>query len=279
VVMPLPAPTMCSLQLVSDLVAERQNGVNAAFFAGIAAEWRVRVQAYVDACGCPSLVQPWPAIVPKKKSFLNLYGAPADGSVQGAMLQTLRKHDLTLCPACGEAGRPNTLDHYLPKRKYPHFCVTPLNLFPMCDACQAEKHEKTGDAHDPRFFLHPYFDVFIAEQVLAVTIYPPFDAPTFDLKPRLGLAADQTMLVASHIRELAIPQRYAHFFRGQHRRLLRLVQKMRVSDQDVAETLETFRSGVERPSSNSWEYIFYTAVLETPELVTYLKEGALPAYT
>jgi hypothetical protein len=279
VVMPLPAPTICSLKLVDDLVAERQNGINADFFAGIAADWRVRVQAYADARGSPALVQTWPEIAHKKGSFLNLYVSPAEGSSQGGMLQALRKHGLILCPACGEAGKPNTLDHYLPKGKYPHFCVTPLNLFPMCDACQAQKLEKTGDANDARFFLHPYFDVFIAEQVIAITIHPPFDAPTFDLLPASGLTPDQTKLVARHVRELAITQRYAHFFRGQHRRLLRLVQRMRVSGQDVVDTLETFRSGVEYPSKNGWEHVFYTAVLGTPDFVTYLREGQLPAYT
>src|SRR3546814_3004594 len=58
----------------------------------------------------------------------------------------LHVHELNHCPACGEPGTPNTLDHYLPKGRYPHFCVTPLNLFPMCDACQQAKGEKTGDA-------------------------------------------------------------------------------------------------------------------------------------
>ena len=277
--MPLPVPTICSLQLVDDLIAERQNGVNADFFSSIAADWRDRVQAYIDACGSPSVVQTWPDIAHRRASLLNLYLSPAEGSVQGDVLRSLRKHDLIICPACGEAGKPNTLDHYLPKRKYPHFCVTPINLFPMCDACQAEKLEKTGDNNDPRFFLHPYFDVFIAEQVIAVKIYPPFDAPTFDLSPASGLTPFQTSLVARHVQELALAQRYAHFFREQHRRLLRLVQQMRVSEQNVVETLETFRSYFEHPSKNSWEHVFYAAVLATPDFVTYLKEDALPAYT
>lgn len=278
-VMPLPAPVTCSLKLVDDVVAERQNGVNAAFFAGIAAEWRDRVQDFIDACGSPAVVQTWPAIDQKKVSFLNLYASPAEGSCQGAMLQALRRHDLTLCPACGEPGRPNTLDHYLPKGRYPHFCVTPLNLFPMCDACQAEKLEKTGDANGERFFLHPYFDVFVAQQVIAITIQPPFDAPTFDLLPVAGLTPEEARLVASHVRELAITQRYAHFFRGQHRRLLRLVERMRASGQDVAETIETFRLNYEHPTRNAWEYVFYAAVLENPDFVQYLREGQLPTFT
>lgn len=276
--MRLPVPAIDALQLVDDIVAERQNGVNAGFFSGIAADWRARVQAYIDASGSPAQVPTWVDIAHKRGSFLNLYISPKGGSSQGVVLETLRDHDLSICPACGEPGRPNTLDHYLPKGKYPQFCVTPHNLFPMCDACQAEKKEKTGDANDARFFLHPYFDVFIAESVLALAIHPPFDAPTFDLCAVSNLQPDQARLVMRHVRELAIAQRYAHFFREQHRRLLRLVQKMRVSGQDVSGTLETFRGGVEHPSKNSWEHIFYAAVLASPDFMNYLREEELPPY-
>ncbi|WP_157043141.1 hypothetical protein [Rhodopseudomonas palustris] len=172
--MPLPVPAACSLQLVDDLVAERQSGKNKLFFNGIAAEWRRRVQTYLDERGSPATVPTWPLIGPDKKKFLNLYASPADGTAQKNVLAALRDHTLTICPACGEAGRPNTLDHYLPKDVYPHFCVTPHNLFPMCDACQIEKGSKTGDVADPRFFLHPYYDIFIGQQVLGLSIHAPY---------------------------------------------------------------------------------------------------------
>lgn len=275
-VMHLPPPTACSLQLVDDIVAERQNGRNADFFTSISADWRVRVQQYLDAKGAPDTVECWPEVKDMKGSFLNLYSSPADGSVQGAILEQLRAHNLVLCPACGEAGRPNTLDHYLPKGKYPHFCVTPHNLFPMCDACQKEKLDKTGDITDPRFFVHPYFDVFVAEQVITLTIEPPFDVPTFALAPRHGLTAEQTRLISAHMRELAIPQRYGHFFRGQHRRLIRLVELMRTSGQDVSANLVAFRDSFADPSQNSWEHVFYSSVLSNDALAEYLQNGILP---
>lgn len=134
-----PTATAFALQLVDDVVAERQSGKNAAYFAGIAGEWRDRVNAYIDAGGSPAILPTWPVANARTKSFLNLYLAPKKGAAQQAVLDALRDHNLTACPACGEAGRPNTLDHYLPKGEYPHFCITPHNLFPMCDACQKEK--------------------------------------------------------------------------------------------------------------------------------------------
>lgn len=214
----------------------------------------------------------------KKGSFLNLYISPTEGSVQGSMLATLRDHDLSICPACGEAGAPNTLDHYLPKGKYPHFCVTPYNLFPMCDACQTNKKEKTGDAANPRFFLHPYFDVFLANQVLQLSINAPFATPTFDLEPVAGLTPEETSLVRRHVEELGIVSRYARFFRNEYQRLLRTSHKLRAADLDVAGNLTVFRDTAATPTPNAWQHIFYAAVLANAALVDYITNGELPPY-
>ncbi|MBU1222965.1 MAG: hypothetical protein KKA22_07385 [Gammaproteobacteria bacterium] len=271
-------PAVDSLQLVTDVVAERANGVNAGFFNGIEQEWRQRVQQYINAAGSPAMVTTWAAAQARKTSFLSLYLAPAENSVQGRMLSAMRQHELTVCPACGELGRPNTLDHYLPKRLYPQFCVTPANLFPMCDACQLAKGEKVGDARTPRFFIHPYFDAFVAEQVLRLEIHAPFDAPTFTLGLVEGLGPSKARLVRSHMRELEIEKRYAGFFRNQHRRLLRLVDAMRVAGQDVQQTLTTFKHGATEPSLNTWEHVFYAAAIDNPDLIDYLTNAQLPQY-
>ncbi len=277
-VMKLPMPAFDSVQLVGDVVAERAGGVNAEFFKGIKKEWAIRVQQYIDSAGAPPTVSTWPGIKVRAKSFLNLYLSPAADSVQLPILKAMRQHELTVCPACGELGRPNTLDHYLPKGTYPHFCITPVNLFPMCDACQLAKGTKVGDAASPRFFLHPYFDAFVGEEVLRLEIRPPFDAPSFSLDIAAGLELEQEDLVRTHVRELDIERRYAAFFRSQHRRLLRLVSGMRASGQNVEQTLAIFKQGVADPSPNTWEHVFYAAVLASPSLVDYLANKPLPKY-
>ena len=277
-VMHLPLPPYDSVQLVRDVVAERAAGVNAAFFNGIEDQWVARVQAYVDNAGTPSDVPSWPQIQVRSNTFLNLYLSPADGSAQGDILVEMRDHELSICPSCGELGRPNTLDHYLPKAAYPHLCITPANLFPMCDACQRAKGSKVGDAVSPRFFLHPYYDVFVAAQVLRLEIAAPFDAPSFALQVADDLTKAQADLVRVHLRELEIPPRFAIFFRGHHRRLLRLVSKMRSSGQNVFATLSIFQHGVADASLNSWEHVFYSSVLGNPALLDYLANSNLPDY-
>ncbi|MEN9902218.1 MAG: hypothetical protein RL651_882 [Pseudomonadota bacterium] len=278
-VMPLPIPLHDSIGLVDEIVDERSSGINAAYFEGIRQEWSERVAEYLQHQGSPEHIPRWNAIpADRKTSFLNLYLAPNEDSTQGKMLADLRDHKLTICPACGELGRPNTLDHYLPKGKYPHFCVTPVNLFPMCDACQRSKLDKTGTADEPRFFLHPYFDVFIAEQVISVEIQPPYSSPTFAMILSDQLTAGQCAVMASHIRELLIEQRFAHYFKAEYLRTLKLVQMLRESGLPVVETLHAFEAHSRLPALNSWEHVYWSAVTGNAGMLDFLENGELPDF-
>ncbi|MBS0353723.1 MAG: hypothetical protein JSR83_07450 [Proteobacteria bacterium] len=184
---------------------------------------------------------------------------------------------MQLCPACGEDGTPNTLDHYLPKQTYPEFSITAHNLFPMCDICQGEKLTETVNSANERLFVHPYFDQFIEVQVLHLQIRPPYEAPeNIQLTPDSGLDPAQSALVARHLVHLAIPKRYYHFFKDEYLRLLRLVRTMRQQDLNITTILEVFREKARDKSINSWGHIFYTGVLSNPGLMDYLKQGQLP---
>ena len=60
------------------------------------------------------------------------------------------------CPLCS-IGHASTLDHYLPKSKFPIFSVTPLNLVPACRDCNHEKNDAAATRAEDQV-LHPYFD-------------------------------------------------------------------------------------------------------------------------
>lgn len=60
------------------------------------------------------------------------------------------------CPLC--SVRPvDTLDHYLPKAKFPIFSVTPITLIPSCTPCNKGKLIDSPTNSDDQT-LHPYFD-------------------------------------------------------------------------------------------------------------------------
>lgn len=62
------------------------------------------------------------------------------------------------CPLC-DLGTVNTLDHHLPKARYPIFSVTPNNLIPSCLWCQGAKKESSPENAGDQT-IHPYFDDF-----------------------------------------------------------------------------------------------------------------------
>ena len=70
------------------------------------------------------------------------------------------------CPFCG-VGHASTLDHYLPKSKYPQLSVLPLNLVPSCKDCNTGKNSAIVTKEEMQG-LHPYFDHngFVCEQWL-----------------------------------------------------------------------------------------------------------------
>lgn len=60
------------------------------------------------------------------------------------------------CPLCGH-GTVWTLDHHLPKQRFPALAVSPLNLVPACMECNKFKLAAVpATAEDET--LHPYFD-------------------------------------------------------------------------------------------------------------------------
>ncbi|NHN89990.1 hypothetical protein [Acetobacter conturbans] len=274
----LRQPEACSIALIDAIVAERASGRNATFFNGLAAEWRQRIEYYIAEHGNPETVPTWSKATDRRTPFLTLYNTPRENSSQLSMLTQLRDRTLRFCPSCGEEGTPNTLDHYLPKEQFPHFAITPLNLTPMCDICQGAKGTKTTDESGRRMFLHPYYDDFLASQVVHLTIGHPFSAPKeFFLKPSPDLPNELFELVDRHIKGLEMECRYGKFFRDEYIRLLRLSQEARDAGDDVRKDIQKFKRMHEMRAVNLWPHIFYAAVVKNQELLDYLANGDLPA--
>lgn len=61
------------------------------------------------------------------------------------------------CPLCG-IGIVSTLDHYLPKSRYPALAVTPKNLIPACRDCNLGEKRTFLPRSSEEEPLHPYFD-------------------------------------------------------------------------------------------------------------------------
>ncbi|KGH12736.1 hypothetical protein P608_10320 [Comamonas thiooxydans] len=277
-VMFLKRPDYEDVNLIDSVVKERQNGVNRDYFTNVSPIWKRRVRDYIDHCGNPEIIKPWGQVADDaiKTRFLTLYGNPADDSVQKPILEHLRERTLQICPACGEDGTPNTLDHYLPKNHYPEFSITTVNLFPMCDICQGWKGVKTVNDTGKRLFLHPYFDKFLERQVVSLEIGAPYNAPrAISLGAHPDLPPALQLIVSRHMKELEMVSRYYHFFREQYIRLLGSASDIREEGLDMRQQIGLFRRTARRKSINSWGHIFYDAVLCNEDLLEYLETSDL----
>lgn len=73
-----------------------------------------------------------------------------------------------ICPFCGHR-QVTTLDHYLPKGKYSHLCVLPINLVGACKDCNTDKLDNNCSSINELFF-HPYFEDISNDEWLFCTI-------------------------------------------------------------------------------------------------------------
>lgn len=92
-----------------------------------------------------------------KEDLINLYEAKFVGGKageQGRRLYEGLKSSAPrgICPLCSQIP-VTTLDHYLPKSRYPAYSIYPRNLVPACIRCNTNKLAKSEG-----LTLHPYYD-------------------------------------------------------------------------------------------------------------------------
>lgn len=114
-----------------------------------------------------------------------------------------------LCPLCG-VGTANTLDHFLPKSKFPALSVNPNNLVPACSWCQWYKDDYAPTQRGEQL-LHPYYDDYNNEawlfaEVMEVTpvVFRYFAAPP------AHWAYWEKQRVSKHLTQLQLDQLFSN---------------------------------------------------------------------
>jgi hypothetical protein len=74
------------------------------------------------------------------------------------------------CPLCS-VRTADTIDHYLPKMKYPVYALTPITLVPSCTICNEDKHTSFPTKSEEQT-LHPYYDDIDGVPWLHATVIP-----------------------------------------------------------------------------------------------------------
>lgn len=124
--------------------------------------------------------------------------------------EILNRVSVARCPFCG-ISETSTLDHYLPKEKYPEFSVFSPNLVPSCSPCNTTKRDKIIDDNtDNRLFIHPYFDQVPQECFLCVSVELQQDALflSFYVNRPSRMSLDVFDHLRSHFSLLKLADRY-----------------------------------------------------------------------
>jgi hypothetical protein len=131
------------------------------------------------------------------------------------------------CPFCG-VGESSTLDHYLPKERFPQFATMSGNLIPCCARCNTRKSQLVFDElTDVRLFLHPYFDEIPVSSFVRVhvNILPDVLSLAFKVVRPKGMKLEVFQQLQSHFNVLRLADRYRimslDHLRDQHRGLAR----------------------------------------------------------
>lgn len=281
----IPFPEYDSVAIISRLADERTRYRE--FYERIKPAWVTSSQAYVANGGCPIAIVPInlrgftdsdEEAAARKDSLINLY-APTEMQFQYEILSSLRRdHQLIFCPSCGGHAVPGTLDHYLPKTKFPEFAVLVANLTPMCNACQEAKGAEFLTETNQKKFIHSYYDQ-IDFPIYTVKIEGDYKEPEFEFEFEEGIPPQLEGLVRAHVDGINLRSRFLSYCEAKYTHLLKTAHSLRVGGKEdqLEFTISMFLVAAECNSLNCWEAIFYRSVLRSTALLNYLRYGELPS--
>ncbi len=206
----LPAPGLDHEALYRTCVGQTQSAADRTTLLDMTARVVAAGAAYgaaaagrrLDAVGSMAMVEGERSLM---RRVYDLRMSQQSGSGRAAY-EELRS-SAPLCPYCGY-GEVCELDHFLPKTTFSELNVLPINLVPVCHACNHIKHEQPPEAED-RYFLHPYFDVLPNVRWLFATLNVESGGPV--LSYRVALGAEHGALAARlsyHFQRLQLDRRF-----------------------------------------------------------------------
>lgn len=168
------------------------------------------------------------------------------------------------CPLCS-IGDASTLDHYLPKAKFPLVSILPLNLVPSCKDCNSgEKKARTASTKEEQC-LHPYFDhsFFITEQWIFASIGETSPATvSFYVNPPAHWDEIAKARVRSHFSDFNLASRFSTQTTTELSALKYALQELHglSGSQGVREHLQMMARSYHRAHVNSWQTAMYQAL-------------------
>lgn len=195
-----------------------------------------------------------------------LYSGQMVGKTKGRIYydRLLMSAPKGVCPLCSH-GEAKTLDHYLPKAKYPRLSVVPINLVPACKDCNTGKlaDSPTGPTDET---LHPYYDNIENVKWLVAEVNRTHPVTmTFRVSPHASWDPLLSARVASHLScfnlNILYASQVARRLPGMKFNLERIFSSPEGSH-GVQRYLEAEAVSNEHENLNSWESVMYRTLSE-----------------
>jgi hypothetical protein len=168
------------------------------------------------------------------------------------------------CPYCAQR-EVSTLDHYLPKAKYPTYAVTPYNLVPSCANCNIDKRDDNFDCREEET-IHPYYDDFTSEKWIVANIIEE-EPIAFEFMVQCPEDWEDTKKVRArkHFEKFELNRLYKPYaseeFRACFNRIKRLYKRggKELAIEDLKEHIED----KEVIRLNTWQVAMYQAIIDS----------------
>ena len=207
----------------------------------------------------------------EKDDFLSLY------SYQKKRIKNLRNEVLTQngyinenCPIC-ECDSVSTMDHYLPKEKYPIFVVHPRNLIPCCGACNGHKSDIVFQ-EGKRKFWNCYLDQPITKRYLYCTITKTNDLLVGKFSTDYSLLFDhEAVMIENTMSDKGqnVLEQYNKKVGNGINELVKNIVRLRQSSYSYDDSLEILKKQLPKTILNDWKDVLYDALLNSQEFVRF----------
>lgn len=178
------------------------------------------------------------------------------------------------CPYCAQR-EVSTLDHYLPKAKYPTYAITPYNLVPSCANCNTDKKDKSFEGREEET-IHPYYDDFTDKKWIVANMIEE-DPIAFEFMVHCPEVWEDIKKVRAenHFKKFELNKLYKPYaseeFRACLKRIIRLYKRggKELAIEDLKEHIED----QEAVRLNTWKAAMYQAIIDSEWFwETYLPE-------
>lgn len=165
----LPVPSDNAKNLISSIAGEKYGTRPASIKAGLPMIYN-RIDQYIAVAPYLESLAASPCVKPLSDDLVHCYESPTESfkSAKASIWKSFWEGKQSDCPYC-QINEAETLDHYIPKAKYPEFSVMPQNLVPCCYHCNGKKGEDWISGSS-RLFFHSYYDKLDGEIVLGVRL-------------------------------------------------------------------------------------------------------------